>query len=167
MNKRWIGILIILLAGLGCMYIIVCNSTTVGSAVSVIEDVTVTLPPGYVTTEGGTHFCQMGNGKTKESIRIKSVEGNTSYMNEFNKRLKTLAGDYDIVINKNYTNKTVAVIEYTNQSTEKNDSSTLVFFDKCDHTFSMRMKHFTDEGRKESAMNFIIDNMKYDFKQRI
>ena len=34
MDKRWIGIIIILIIGLGCMYLIVDNSTSVGNAVS-------------------------------------------------------------------------------------------------------------------------------------
>ena len=50
MDKRWIGIIIILIIGLGCMYIIVDNSNSVGNAVTVISDVTITLPPGYITS---------------------------------------------------------------------------------------------------------------------
>ena len=53
MDRRWIGILIILIVGLSAMYLIVDNSNTVGNAISVIGDVSVTLPPGYKT--GATH----------------------------------------------------------------------------------------------------------------
>ena len=74
MDKRWIGIIIVLLAGLGCMYLVVSNSTSVGNAVSVISDVAVTLPPGYITTDDGSRYYVFHNKKTNEVIRIKCLE---------------------------------------------------------------------------------------------
>ncbi len=83
MDKRWIGILIVLIAGLGCMYLIVSNSNSVGSAVSVINDVTITLPPGYITSEDTSHMCVLHNKQTNETIRIRCLDDGADYINEY------------------------------------------------------------------------------------
>lgn len=165
MDKRWIGILIVLIAGLGCMYLIVSNSNSVGSAVSVINDVTITLPPGYITSEDTSHMCVLHNKQTNETIRIRCLDDGADYINEYNNRLKSLNGEDDIDIQKNFTNKTLSMIKYENKSSTDKKDITLVFFEKCKHTFSMQFEHFTNETNQEKMMNFIIDTMKYDFKQ--
>ena len=165
MDKRWIGILIVLIAGLGCMYLIVSNSNSVGSAVSVINDVTIRLPPGYITSEDTSHMCVLHNKQTNETIRIRCLDDGADYINEYNNRLKSLNGEDDIDIQKNFTNKTLSMIKYENQSSTDKKDITLVFFEKCDHTFSMQFEHFTNETNQENMMNFIIDKLKYDFKQ--
>jgi hypothetical protein len=58
------------------------------------------------------------------------------------------------------------MIEYENQSATDKKFISMVYFDKCEHTFSVQMEHFTDDESKEKTINFIINNMKYDFKQR-
>ena len=166
MDKRWIGIIIILLAGLGCMYLIANNSTTVGSAVSVISDVTITLPHGYINTEDGGNYCVKNKKETKETMRIKCLKDSKGYIKEYNANLDFLKKQGDIKINKNFTNDTVGMIEYENQSSTDKKFISMVYFDKCEHTFSIQMEHFTDDESKENALNYIIDNMKYDFKQR-
>ncbi|MEE1150195.1 hypothetical protein [Methanobrevibacter sp. UBA212] len=166
MDKRWIGIIIILLAGLGCMYLIANNSTTVGSAVSVISDVTITLPHGYINTEDGGNYCVLFKKETKETMRIKCLKDSKGYIKEYNANLDFLKKQGDIKINKNFTNDTVGMIEYENQSSTDKKFISMVYFDKCEHTFSIQMEHFTDDESKENALNYIIDNMKYDFKQR-
>ena len=165
MDKRWIGIIIILIIGLGCMYLIVDNSTSVGNAVTVISDVTITLPPGYITSEDGHNHCVFHNKPTNETIRIFCLEEKTNYINEYNAQLSSLKTQGDIIISKNFTNKTLGMIEYENLSSTDRKDIKLVFFDKCDHSFSMKMEHFTNDNNKEYAINFIIDNMVKDFKQ--
>ena len=79
--------------------------------------------------------------------------------------MKSLKKDSNIIIGKNFTNKTLGMIEYENLSSTDRKDIKLVFFDKCDHTFTMKMEHFTDDNRKEDAINFIINNIVKDFKQ--
>jgi|GEM_PF-1831140 len=165
MDKRWIGIIIVLLAGLGCMYLVVSNSTSVGNAVSVISDVAVTLPPGYITTDDGSRYCVFHNKKTNEVIRIICLEEVTNNNEEYNKKLKSLTQQDDIIIKKNFTNKNLSMIEYENQSSKDEKDNAIAYFDKCNHTFSMKLEHFTNETSKENAMNFIIEQIKFDFKQ--
>ena len=166
MDKRWIGILIILLAGLGCMYLIVDNSTSVGNAVSVISDVSITLPPGYITSEDGGNYCVLHKKETNETMRINCLKDSKGYIKEYNTNLNSLKKQGDIIIKKNFTNDTLGMIEYENQSSTNKKFISLVYFDKCEHTFSIQMEHFTDNDSKENAINFIIKNLKYDFKQR-
>ena len=165
MNIRWIGIILILIAGLGCMYFIVTNSTSVGNAVSVISDVTITLPPGYITSEDGSEFCVLFNKATNETIRMKCLKDSTNYIKEYNVELKSLEKQSDIIIEKNFTNETLSMIVYENQSSVDKKNMTVAYFDKCNHTFSMKFEHFTDEKSKEDAINYIIGHLKYDFKQ--
>jgi hypothetical protein len=165
MDKRWIGIVIILIAGLSCMYLIVCESNTVGSAVSVISDVTVTLPDGYITSEDGRNFCVLFDKQTNETIRVRCLEDVKTHSDEYKSRLDSLTHYDDIIIDKNSTNKNISVIEYENMSSTDKRNITLVFFDKCNHTFSMQLEHFTNETSKENDVKFIIDTLKPDFKQ--
>ena len=148
------------------MYLIVDNSTSVGNAVSVISDVTITLPPGYITSEDGGNFCVLFNKPTNETIRIKCLDGKKTYVEEYNNTLKTLEKQDDIIITKNFTNKNLSMIEYENQSSTDKKNISLVYFEKCNHTFSMQLEHFTDESTKEETVSFIIENLKYDFKQK-
>lgn len=166
MDKRWIGIIIILLAGLGCMYLIVDNSTSVGNAVDVISDVTITLPPGYITTEDSIDYSVLIKKETNETMRIKCLKNTKGYIEEYNTRLNSLKKQGDIIIHNNFTNDKLGMIEYENQSSTNKKFISMVYFDKCEHTFSIQMKHFTDNKSKDNAINFIIDNMKYDFKQQ-
>lgn len=166
MDKRWIGILIILFAGLGCMYLIVSESNTVGNAVSVISDVTITLPPGYITSESSDQLCVFHNKQTNETIRIKCLDDGKDYIKEYDSRLNSLKKESDIIIGKHFKNDTLSLIEYENLTSNDKKDITLVFFNKCDHTFSMKFEHFTDSASKDDAMNFIINNLKYDFKQK-
>ena len=166
MDKRWIGIIIILIAGLGCMYLIVDNSTSVGNAVNVINDVTITLPPGYINTEDGSNYCVLFKKETNETMRIKCLKDAKGYIEEYNNSLNSLKKQDDIIIKKNFTNDTVGMIEYENQSSTDKKFISLVYFEKCNHTFSIQMEHYTNNESKETALNFIIENLKYDFKQR-
>lgn len=166
MDKRWIGIILILIAGLSCMFVIVINSSSVGSAVSVIEDVTVTLPPGYITADDGQHFCQMVDQKTGESIRIKCIEGKSSHVAEYNKQIKTYNEQPEMVIVRNFTNDTVSIIDYKNTTSEDKDTRSFMYFDKCGHTFSMKMKGFADDKSRNEDFDYVVSHLKYDFKQR-
>ena len=165
MDKRWIGIVIILIAGIGCMYLIATEMTGVGNAVSVVEDVSITIPTEYINSEDGASFCVLFNKKTNETVRIRCLDDGSSYTNEYNKQLKTLNGQDNIIINNKFKNKNLSMIEYENKSSKDRRYISLVYFDKCNHTFSMKMEHFTNDTRKENTINFIIENMKIDFKQ--
>lgn len=165
MDKRWIGILLILIAGLGCMYLIVMNSNTVGNAVDVISDVTVAIPPGLITSEDGSHFCVLYNKETNETMRVKCIDEGTNYIKEYDKKLNSLKNDGNIKISRNITNKTLSLIDYENlSSTDKKDMG-FASFDKCNHTFTVQLEHFTNKTSEEKYLNYIIDNMKFDFKQ--
>ena len=165
MNIRWIGIIIVLIAGLSCMYMIVTHSNSVGSAVSVISDVTLTLPDGYITSESGSKYCVFYNKATNETIRIKCLDDGTNHANEYKKELSSLKNEDNITVGKHYTNKNLSRIDYQNQSTPDKLNRSIVFFDKCTHTFSMKFEHFTDEKSQDDATNFIIETLKFDFKQ--
>ena len=99
-------------------------------------------------------------------MRIKCLKDAKGYIEEYNNSLNSLKKQYDIIIKKNFTNDTVGMIEYENQSSTDKKFISLVYFEKCNHTFSIQMEHYTNNESKETALNFIIENLKYDFKQR-
>ena len=53
------------------------------------------------------------------------------------------------------------VIEYENQSSTDKKYVSVIYFYKCNHTFSMKMEQFTDENSKQDVMDFIIDISEY------
>lgn len=165
MDKRWIGIILILIMGIGCMYLIVSNSDSVGKAVAVISDVTITLPDGFITSEDGSHFCVLFNKKTNETLRITCLEKSTNYVDEYNSQLKSLSQKEDIIVGKHSINQTQSQIKYENLSSKDKKNIKLVFFDKCNHTFSIKVEHLDNEKKNEQTINYIIDLMKPDFKQ--
>ena len=143
------------------------TSTSVGNAVSVISDVTVTVPPGFITSEDKGSFSVFHNKQTNEVVRVRCLDDAKSYVDKYNSQLETLKGQDDIKITKKLKNDTLAMIEYENQSSTDKKDITLVYFDKCEHTFSMQLEHFTEDSRKEYVIDFIMDTMKYDFKQHV
>ena len=64
MDKRWIGILIILIIGCCCMYFIVDSSTTVGNAMTVVNKTVVTLPNHFSIEESGRDYAKIVNKNT-------------------------------------------------------------------------------------------------------
>lgn len=166
MDKKWIGIIIILIAGIGCMYLIASNSTTVGSAVSVVNDVTISIPSDFISSEDGANFCVLFDKATNETVRVRCLEDGSNHTAKYNENLKSLKGDSNIVIGKHFTNDTLSWIDYENLSSTDKRNNTVVYFDKCNHTFLLKLEHFTKDARKEYVVDYIIKNAVFDFKQK-
>ena len=152
MDKRWIGILLILIAGLVCMYYIVDNSTTVGNAISVINDVTIPVPQEMKISVSNRNDVTFLNENTNESIYINCVDKNPEK-----------AFDKYITSFENSNNSTVQIIDYKNVDSGQNTS--FVLFKKVDHTFIMKMNKYSDLEKQDKDMNYIIDNLVHDYKQ--
>ena len=79
MDKRWLGIIIIFIAGIVCMYLIVDSSPTVGKAVTVVDEMTITLPSGFnilKETDKSVHLLDHQNNTA--NITIKGTGDNSS-----------------------------------------------------------------------------------------
>ena len=160
MDKRWIGILLILIAGLSCMYVIVDNSNSVGNAITVIKDVSIVVPPGLRINGDTSTDVTLLNKDTNESIYIRCIEGNP--VKEFAKEIKSFENKNNVEMN-NRSNSTAEIIDFENIDTGQN--TTFVLFEKANHPFIMKMDNYNSKEKQDKEMMFVIDNLKPDYKQ--
>lgn len=159
MDKRWILILIIVLAGIGCMYFVVSSSPTVGKAVTVADEMTITLPTGFnLLKNDDKDVILIDHQNHTAHIRIIGLGDTTT--KEFDAKLDSLKKDSEIEIQKTDKNDTGKIIFYKNV-TSGNEYS-LTYFIKENRTISMKMDIY-DNWEKD--WNFIIDTLVHNFKQ--
>ena len=160
MDKRWLGILIILIAGLACMYYIVDNSSTVGNAITVVGDVSIGVPPGFSIADASATEAKLLNKDTHETILLKIIDKNPQ--KEFENAVKSFQNNNNAEL-KNLSNKTVQHIEF--KDTDSGKTTSFVFFEKVNHSFMLKMDNFNNSAQKEKDMMHIINTITHDFKQ--
>ena len=169
MDKRWIGILIILIAGCTCMYYIVDTSTTVGTSITVINKTVVTLPDDFSIEDTGSNTAKIINKENHEKINFKDLGKKDVALDNFNKKLKELNRDSNIQINNNSTvkinNISVYKIDCVNYTTENATNISFCYAYTCYHTFSIQLKDYNDNVKLDKDLDYMISNMKPDFKQ--
>lgn len=159
MDKRWLGIIIIFIAGIACMYLIVDSSPTVGKAVTVVDEMTITLPSGFnilKETDKSVHLLDHQNNTA--NITIKGTGDNSSKL--FKSKLKSLNSSDDVEIQDTNNNGTTNIIFYKNLTTDNEYSIT--YFVKDNRTIELKMDkydHWKDDW------NFIFDTVVHNFKQ--
>ena len=160
MDKRWIGILLILIAGMSCMYVIVDNSNSVGNAITVISDVSIVVPPGLKINGDNANDVTLLNKETNESIFIQCIDKNPK--KEFNNEIKAFQNANNVEMT-NRSNSTLQIIDFKNIDTGQNTS--FILFKKAKHSFIMKMDNYHDMAKQDKEMTFVIDNLKPDYKQ--
>ncbi|WP_458405612.1 hypothetical protein [Methanobrevibacter sp.] len=158
MDKRWIAILLILIAGLISMYLIVDASHTVGNAVTVIDDVSVTVPPGYKTDVSHSENAKLVNGEGNRIYIECTGKGNHS-VKDCKKEIKSITnkGLLEVINQTNNTFKT--------KNATSGKITSYFFFEKHDRSFMLRLSNFDNDTIMKKDIDFIIDNIKPDFKQ--
>lgn len=167
MDKRWILILLILIAGLFSLYHIVETSTTVGHAITVLDKVVVTLPSGFTNFDSHEKYVGIENKNNDEKIFVHlEKKGNSTDLYE--NRISKLKASWDIQDIKNKTGKinniTVKTVYYKN-STENLTEHIESYFDEFNSTFSVRTWGFENATQAESNIQFIIETLHIDYKQ--
>lgn len=160
MDNRWYAIIIILIVGLSAMYFVVSSSNTVGSAVIIVNDVSVTLPDNFRIIHNQADESELQNRNGNETINIQYLCNGNNSLKEYEKELKSL-NNSDIEVLENSTNGTVHKIICKN--TTKYD---LYYFEKYDRTLMIKATHFNNESDENSTVNYIIDSILPDFKQK-
>lgn len=169
MDKRWIGILIILIIGGCCMYYVVDNSTTVGTAISVVNKTIVTLPDGFSIEDKDKDDVNFIDWDTNEKISINDLGKGDISSSSFESRLKELKknGEFEIIGNSttNIGNITLYKLDYINSTSEDalNISESFVF--TCNHTFLIKTKGYSDEAKLNKDLAFLVNTMIPDYKQ--
>lgn len=159
MDKRWIGILIIFIAGLSCMYLIVDSSNTVGKAVTVVDEMTITVPSGFnilKSTEKSVHLLDHQNNTA--NITIKGLGDNSTEF--FNYKIKSLQESGEANITEMTENSTAKVIFYKNLTDDKEYS--ISYFVKDNRTIELKMDKY-DNWKDD--WDFIVSTIVHNFKQ--
>lgn len=159
MDKRWFGILLIFIIGLGCMYLIVDHSNTVGKALTVCNEMTITIPDGFTLTDERSNSVTLVNhAKEKISIGV-SEEGNDTAKTA-NEEYKNLKQNGELKITKKTDNETQHRIYYKNLTSDKD--SVITFFEKDNRTIKLKMHQYKGY---EKDIKFIQNTVVHNFKQ--
>lgn len=172
MDKKWIYIIIIFIIGISALYLIVDASTVLGSGNVNLNTYTVTLPDGFNIENNENGELSIINRNSGEKIiitdfgkislnnpEIKKIE--SELIEEINKNENTTVYDE---INLTIANKTVPCIYYETSPGDKVNHD--IFITKYNHTFIIEGMNFKDNETFKENVNFIIDNLKPDPKQK-
>lgn len=162
MDRRWIGIIIIMLIGMGCMYFIVDSSNTVGNAITVVKDVSIVVPPGFKISDSHSTDALLSSESNNESISISCIVDDKNPEKEFTKAITSLQNKNNVEL-KNLSNKTIKHVNCKDVDSGKNTS--FILFEKEGHPFIMKMENYESSAQQDKDMMFIIDNIQHDFKQ--
>lgn len=165
MDKRWIYILIILIIGISCLFLIVESSTTVGKATVKVNSFLVTVPDSFNIDSTGGRYAYLINRNTHESIYIYDL-GKGNFIN------KNMSQKWDLISNDNENYKNVKNITHEkNISTmyyeDCNDTlNQITFLTKYKHTFYIKSEHFHDNYTMEKCVKSAIDSISPNYKQK-
>lgn len=168
MDKRWIYIIIIAIIGIACLYLIVENTPELGSANVYIGKFTITLPNSFNIEKDGPGFNHLINRNTNEKIWVYDLgEGNLVKENLTYKLDKLGENDNITILEKTsikLKNGTFPAIYY--EKLPNNKISYVTFIQKYNHTFSIESKDYPDNDTLKSDLEFVIDTLKPDLKQK-
>lgn len=170
MDKRWLGIVIILIVGCCCMYFVATSSDSVGLSITKVNKTIITLPSDFSIEDTEKGSAKIINWNTHQSIYIKDLGKQDNAFDKFQEKLNELKSDRNIQINNNTTmnisGKTTYVIDMTNSTSGNPDNLTIAYVYTCNHTFVLKLKNYKDNKDKlNHDLDFVVKNMKIDYKQ--
>lgn len=163
MDKRWIVILLILIAGLGAMYHIATTSTNVGCAVTIVHDLSVTVPNGFKIAESNTDNAKLIDDRTNETIELYYVYKGDKAHEMFKEELDSLNNDSDCEVLESSHNDDAYKITYKDS---KNLTQTHYITCVCNRTLVLIMTGFSDSQKEIKELNFIKETVEPDYKQK-
>lgn len=165
MDKRWILIFILLIIGIGCAYLIIESSTTVGSAIADVSKSIVTMPSDFSKGDSDKNDLLLVNKKNDEKIYIKDISKSDISKEKFNKKLKSFKND-GIEVTKNTTTTvdtiTVYTFYYTNETGFNNSIS---YFTSYNHTYYLKNMGYTDINKLNEDISFVVTTLQPDYKK--
>lgn len=167
MDKRWIYILIILIIGISCLFLIAESSTTIGKATVKVGSYLITIPDSFnIDTTGGnnTHLI---NRNTHEYIIVEDLGKGDFIDDNMGKKMSDLQNSGKNKVVENITveidNSSIPTIYYEDYNNTFNQISYTI---KYNHTFSIRSTHFHDNNTLKENTKFIIDTLSPNYKQK-
>lgn len=169
MDRRWLFIILILIIGTCCMYLIVDSSNTVGSAIADINKTTITMPDGFSKGADDEGSLELINKKNEKNIYLKDLGKNDSSKVAFDKKLKSLKSENDVTIIENKTsainNITTYTIYYLNSTDNNTYNRSMSFFYSSGHTFYMKQAGYDNINDLNNDLKFIVSTMQPDYKK--
>lgn len=161
MDKRWYGIILILIGGIFCMFVIAESSTNIGHAVMIIGDTSVTLPNDFkiISNDGTTLILQ--NRENNESILVKFLSEGNNAQKEYDNHLK--AKNKGLEITNHIANDTAKTVYYKN--TTSNREYSMSYVDAYDRTILIKMENYDNLDKRNSDLVFIVNGLQPDYKQ--
>lgn len=161
MDRRWYGIIIILVVGLGCMYLIAETSNNIGSAFLIVDDISVTLPNDFRIVSSEPTTIILEDRENDERILIKYISDGNNSLKEYNTHIKAKNNDLKII--KHISNATAKTIYYKN--TTSNKEFLMSYVDAYDRTLLIKMENYNDSNKRNDDLMFIINGLQPDYKQ--
>ncbi|WP_405304264.1 hypothetical protein [Methanobrevibacter sp.] len=165
MDKRVIGIIIILIIGTGCMYYTASNSNTIGSAITSFSKTIVTLPNGFSVGETTDKVAELYNKNTPERINISDLGKNDSSLKQFENALKSLGKNWNVNDISNSTRTVNDIKVYTIAYKDNDESKYSSFAYVCNHTYCINMSGYDNVDKVNADLDFIIKTIQPDYKQ--
>ena len=167
MDKRWILIIIILIAGVSVLYVIANESVEIGKAITTIDNVIITLPDNFKITDQDKTSVEMTNRNSDESISIELIKEKNKAKELMDNHLRDLK--YENVINienstENISNFTVYSINYQNMSSDTPVNYSLNYLDKLNKTFIITTSNYNDTNSQLNDLTQVIKTLRIDFK---
>ena len=166
MDKRWILIIIILIAGLGTMYYIVDNSNSVGSAIVTFGKTTITIPENFSVVGSGDGYVELHNKINSEDITIFDYGKGNTVKNNIQNSIAEITKDKEYELIGNSTKKINDVSIYNVDFKFENETVRICGFYNNNHTYLMMVNGYDDLNKSTSDLKFIIDTMVPDYKQK-
>lgn len=168
MDKRWILILIILIAGCTCMYFIVDSSTTVGNAITVVNKSVVTLPNDFGIGNSEKNSVELIGKHSDEKIYVEDLGKKDVALESFQNNLSEFTHDSNYKVIKNTTenigNITTYKIYLEDYTKENATNTTIAYIYSYNHTFMIKIDG-SNQNQTEKDLNFVVRTIQPDYKQ--
>ena len=164
MDKKWILIIIIIIASVGCGYLILDNSITVGHAVAVVDTSVITIPEGFESETAPGYDLELENEKANQTIDIKKLGKNNSVKLQIEKFGNKTSG-FEKYLGNN-TTKTPSDIEiFTGYYTNSSQNFSTSFFYAQNHTYVVNTTGYNNITKLNGDLECIVDTLRPDYKQ--
>lgn len=168
MDKRWIYILVIAVIGIAALFVVAESSNVIGTANLNLGKFIISVPNSYNIEDSDGSEIILINKQTHEKIVIEDLGKKVDYDSEFDNELSILNDNEDVIIINNTTNKSdeKALYSIYYNNTNKDTVNQIVYLSQYKHTFLIEATHFHDAKVINENINFIIDSLKPDYKQK-
>lgn len=165
MDKRVIMIIAILIVGIGCMYVIVDNSYTIGHAITTFSKTTITLPDGFSVGDTDGKSAELYNKKSIEKINIHDLGKGDRVKDSFKNVTETYKNNpkYSNINDETKNINGVEVLQLTAETNNTISSSSVFYY--YNHTYRIDMSGFEDMNKANNVLEFIIKTLQPDYKQ--